>query len=231
MAVVHSSAEEVVVRRPQLLVFDLDGTLVDSFPGIHRALGLALAELGRPPRDLGWVRRHVGRGVRALMVDAADGLDPDHLLERFRLHYDAVVLEQTPAYPGVGDMLAALAPAHLLAIASNKPHRWVAGLIEHLGWSPLFAAVADPETAGVHKPDPSMVLAVLRRLGVAPERALLVGDMPIDARTGRNAGVPVVGVTTGVADEATLRQAGCIAVLDSAASLPAWLDRIAAPPA
>lgn len=212
------------MRRPELLIFDLDGTLVDSFPGIHRALGLALAELGRPPRDLEWVRRHVGRGVRALMVDAADGLDPDELLERFRGHYDAVVLAQTPPYPGVGDMLAALAPGHLLAIASNKPHCWVTGLVEHLGWGSLFAAVADPETAGVHKPDPAMVLAVLHRLGVAPDGALLVGDMPVDAETGGNAGVPVVGVTSGVADEATLLEAGCIAVLSSAASLPAWLD-------
>jgi len=219
------------VYRPELLIFDLDGTLVDSFPGIHRALGLALEELGGAPRDLEWVRRHVGRGARALMVDAAVGLDPDELLDRFRVHYDSVVLAQTPPYAGVVHMLETLAPGHLLAIASNKPHRWVTGLVEHLGWGSLFAAVADPETAGVHKPDPAMVLAVLRRLGVAPDRALLVGDMPVDAETGRNAGVPVVGVTSGVADEATLLEAGCIAVLGSAASLPTWLGGIPERPA
>jgi phosphoglycolate phosphatase len=208
----------------RLVIFDLDGTLVDSFAGIHHALDLALSDLDGPARDLEWVRRHVGRGVKALMADAAGGLDQDELLRRFRVHYDRSVVEMTTPFPGVDSMLAAVAKTHRIAIASNKPLRWVHKLVHHLGWDPGIAAMVAPESVnGVRKPDPAMVLAVFERLGIGPDRALMVGDMPIDAETGRAAGIPVVGVTTGIADHQTLQEAGCVAVLESAADLAAWL--------
>lgn len=208
-----------------LIIFDLDGTLVDSFAGIQHALGLALAEFDREPLDLEWVRQHVGSGVRALMADAADGLDPDELLDRFRGHYDRSMIEMTPPFAGVDGMLARLNRDRSLAIASNKPLRWVSQLVSYLGWDPGIAAAAAPESVdGARKPEPAMILAIMDRLKTAPEATLLVGDMPIDAETGRNAGVEVVGVTTGVADRAALLEAGCVDVLESASELPEWLE-------
>jgi 2-phosphoglycolate phosphatase len=211
---------------PKLIIFDLDGTLVDSFAGIHHALDLALNDLDGPTRDLEWVRRHVGRGVKALMADAAGGLDEEELLSRFRVHYDRSVVEMSTPFPGVDSMLAAVSKTHRLAIASNKPLRWVHQLVHHLGWESGIAAMVAPESVnGVRKPDPAMVLALFERLGRRSEEALMVGDMPIDAETGRSAGIPVVGVTTGIADRQALLDAGCVAVLDSAAALPSWLER------
>lgn len=214
-------------RRPELILLDLDGTLVDSFPGITEALNEALAAFAAPPVDLEWVRQHVGRGARVLVTDAAaaaDGsVDIDRLLEVFRSTYGALHLEKTPPIPGVDTTLRELAADSPLALVSNKPVDWSRDLIRHLGWAPLFAAVEGPETAGARKPDPAMVHRVLETLGVPPDRSLLVGDMEVDVATARAAGVPLVGVTSGARSEMELREAGAGVVLPDLTALPAWL--------
>jgi phosphoglycolate phosphatase len=208
----------------ECLIFDLDGTLVDSFAGIQLGLNRALQELGRPRRDLGWVRRHVGWGARHLVQAAAvEGLDPEILLERFRHHYGEVLTGHTPPYPGVDCALRELAAGHTLAIASNKPEPWLVRLVEHLGWSRLMAAVVGPESVAAPKPAAAMVELVLQRTGCPRQGTLLVGDMPVDVETGRNAGVAVLAVASGLTPAAELERLGCIAVLAGVAELPGWL--------
>jgi phosphoglycolate phosphatase len=210
--------------KPQLLVFDLDGTLVDSFPGIRLGLNRALADVGLPVRDLTWVRRHVGRGAARLVAAAADGrCDEEELMRLFRHHYGEVVAEATPPYPGVDETLERLAHDHTLAVASNKPLHWVVELVDHLGWAPQMAAVVGPETSGAHKPDPAMIRAILETTGIGADQTLLIGDMPVDAETGANAGIPVLGVATGSCSVAELLEAGCVDVVFGVPEIPDWL--------
>ena len=209
---------------PRTVIFDLDGTLVDSFPGIQLGLNRALAELGGSSRELDWVRRHVGRGARRLSAAAAGReIDPEALLERFRHHYSDVLTDHTPPYEGVTETLRDMACRHALAIASNKPLHWVERLVDHLGWSAFMAAVVGPESAGAHKPDPAMIEVVLKKVDGRSGDALLVGDMPVDAATGANAGLPVVGVATGSTPREELLELGCVAVLDGVQQLPGWI--------
>jgi len=215
------------MNETRLIVFDLDGTLVDSFPGIRIGLNLALSDLGLPHRDLAWVRRHVGRGASRLIAAAAgDGGDNDALMAAFRHHYGEVLTDTTRPYSGVDGALAALAADHTLAIASNKPLRWVERLVDHLGWRGLMASVVGPETTGAHKPDPAMIEAILEQTGRSTGESLLVGDMPVDAETGGNAGIPVIGVATGSCPADDLREAGCVDVISGVPALPRWLARI-----
>lgn len=214
-------------RVPDLILLDLDGTLVDSFPAITRALNQALGALNAPPVDMEWVRRHVGRGARALVTDAAahaDGaLDIEQLLSAFRRAYEKLHLSETPPLPGVDDALHRLASRSSLALVSNKPVQWSRDLLRHLDWERLFVAVEGPETAGARKPDPAMVRRVLEAAGVAPDRSLLVGDMEVDVETARAAGVPLVAVSSGARSPEELRRAGATVVLPGLAHLPAWL--------
>ena len=215
------------MKEPRLIVFDLDGTLVDSFPGIQTGLNLALSDLGLPHRDLAWVRRHVGRGASRLIAAAAgnDG-DNEALMAGFRHHYGEVLTDTTQPYPGVDEALSALAADHTLAIASNKPLGWVERLVDHLGWRGIMAAVVGPETTGAHKPDPAMIEAILEQTGRSNTESLLIGDMPVDAETGGNAGIPVIGVATGSCSTDDLRAAGCVDVISGVPALPRWLERM-----
>ena len=212
---------------PDLLLLDLDGTLVDSFPAITEALNRALGEFGAGLVDMAWVRRHVGRGARALVTDAAaeagGGLEIDELLAAFRSAYQALHLVKTPPFPGVDGALRELAGSSVLALVSNKPVEWSRDLLDHLGWAPLFAAVEGPETAGARKPDPAMVRRVLDSTGVGPDDALLVGDMEVDVETARAAQVPMVAVASGARSREELRRAGAGVVLADLTQLPQWL--------
>ena len=207
-----------------LVIFDLDGTLVDSLPGVVLGLNAALADFALPPIDLDWVHRNVGLGARRLVGAAAgDEVSVDELLADFRLRYREVLLENSPPLPGVEEALCQLALNHTLAIASNKPLTWVDDLVAHFGWVELMAAVVGPETVNAFKPDPKMFEHILRVTGYSPAEALFVGDMPVDAETGCNAGIMTVGVTTGAASGEELLEAGCTAVLDSVVDLERWI--------
>jgi len=213
---------------PDLILLDLDGTLVDSFPAITEALNRALGAFGAGPVDLQWVRGHVGRGARALVTDAAataeDPVDIGQLLDAFRSAYEALHLAETPPFPGVDGTLRELASRSTLALVSNKPVAWSRELLRHLGWDRLFAAIQGPESAGARKPDPAMVHRVLEALGVSPDGSLLVGDMEVDVETARAAGVPLVAVASGARSEAELRKAGARVILPDLTHLPRWLN-------
>ena len=211
------------------MLFDLDGTLADSFDAIGRALNAALRELRLPPRDSLWVRLHVGRGTSELVRDAlgpvCDAAARRDFGTRFLAAYEEIFCEQTPPMPGAHAVLelAARGSGGRTAVVSNKfewlSRRW----LRYWGLGELVAMVVGPETTGVRKPDPGAVLPVLAAFGVAPAEALIVGDMEVDAETGQAAGIPVVGVRNETVSRQSMVAAGARAVLFDLRDLPAWL--------
>ena len=217
--------------RPAALLFDLDGTLADSFAAIRDALNAGLREHGLGERDLAWVKTHVGRGAPVLVRDAV-GHESDEGLqrsvgERFGARYREIYLDQTPPLPGAGDVLAFVAArvGRRVAVISNKYEELSRAWLARWGLAPHVSVVVGPETYGVRKPDPGALVPVLEDFGVSPADALLVGDMQVDVAAARAAGVPMLAVQSDPAAAEALRVAGAVDVLPAVAEVPAWLVR------
>ncbi len=216
-------------RRPRAVLFDLDGTLADSFEAIARALNRALREEGLSEHSLDWVHRHVGRGAAALVRDAVGpqaGQDLALAVGRgYAAAYGRNFLAQTPPLPGAREVLAHVheRSGGKVAVVSNKAAGLCRRWLEHWELTDLVAHVSGPDVSGARKPDPRALAPALGALGVRPEESLLVGDMEVDVSTGRNAGVPVVAVRSAVTPSVRMRAAGALAVLHELRDLPDWL--------
>jgi phosphoglycolate phosphatase len=187
------------------VLFDFDGTLADSYAAITASVNHVRAAHGLPALGEDEVRRHVGRGPVYLLEHTVPGTDVAQDLPRYRAHHPSVMRAGTRLMPGVAEVLPALKRAGLrLGICSNKPVAFTRELLQQLGLADLIDVVLGPEDVLLPKPEPDMLLAGLRRLGVAPAEALYVGDMVVDIDTGHAAGVRVWVVSTGSDDRATL---------------------------
>jgi 2-phosphoglycolate phosphatase len=196
--------------RFRAVLFDFDGTLADSYAAITASVNHVLQHHGRPPLAEDQVRTLVGHGLQQLMDTILPGIDPDVATRLYREHHPTVMKSHTKLLPGVAAGLAALKAAGVkLGVCSNKPAYFTRSLLEMLGINEYFEAVFGPDdVGGVAKPDPTMVLKALEKLGVPKEQALYVGDMSVDIETGRRAGIETWVMPTGSHDEATLRAAG-----------------------
>jgi len=176
--------------RPAAVVFDLDGTLIDSRHDITAAINLMRADLGLPPLALEQVVTLVGEGARRLIERALPERPDavDHALARYLEHYSRVCLETTRPYPGVPEMLAALAGRYPLALLSNKGETLSRKILDGLDLSRFFREVLGGDSLATRKPDPAGLRLLAGRLEVPVERLLLVGDTWIDAETAGNAG-------------------------------------------
>ncbi len=202
---------------PALVVFDLDGTLIDSAPDLCAAVAAALGEVGLPPHNVDAIRRMIGEGQRVLIeraVRRAGGegqVDIDDVLRRFRRYYSEHLVVTTTLYPGARELLQTLAEtARLpLALATNKPGAWARRIIEHFDLLRFFGSaerVLGEDDVGARKPDPRLLLTHCERLGIAPEHTLLVGDSAIDWQTAQRAGCQFAYCTFGFGDGETLAQ-------------------------
>lgn len=185
--------------RPAALVFDLDGTLIDSRRDITTAINRMRAELGLPPLRLEQVVRMVGEGARVLVERALPERpgEVDPALARYLEHYRDVCLETTHPYPGIEDMLAALGSLYPLALLSNKGEALSRKILDGLGLTRFFREILGGDSLATRKPDPSGLRLLAERLEMPVERLLLVGDTWIDAETARNAGCPFALVEWG----------------------------------
>ncbi|CAM3998144.1 phosphoglycolate phosphatase [Ectopseudomonas alcaliphila] len=191
---------------PRLVMFDLDGTLIDSVPDLAAAVDRMLVELGRAPVGVEKVRDWVGNGARVLVRRAlAGGLDhatvgeaeTEEALARF-LDIYADCHHLTALYPGVHELLEALSTAAVeLAVVTNKPERFVAPLLEQVGLGGYFRWIIGGDTLPQQKPDPAALLQVMHLAGVDAAQALFVGDSRNDVLAARAAAVPCVAVSYG----------------------------------
>jgi phosphoglycolate phosphatase len=178
------------------VVFDLDGTLIDSAPDLHIAANRMLEDLRRPPLALETVASFVGNGVptlvaRCLAATGGPAKDFDYAVSRFREHYARAPAHLTRPYVGVEMMLQRLTKfGFALGICTNKPYEFAVTILEQLGMMRFIGAVVGGDTSPKLKPDPAPLLLCLDRLGAAPTSTLYVGDSEIDAETAFRAQVP-----------------------------------------
>ena len=214
---------------PSLVVFDLDGTLIDSAADLAAAVNAMLAHFGREPLPVPEVRRMIGDGVamlvnRALAARQCAQADPAEAAHIFMQHYESDATSRTTAFPGVPEALQSLGDAGMaLAVCTNKPARISERILAGLGLAKYFARVLGGDSLPFRKPDPRVLLALLEAFDVTPERALLVGDSEVDAATARAAGVPFVLMKHGYR-RGPGEQIPCIAALENFAELPALID-------
>jgi phosphoglycolate phosphatase len=191
----------------RLVVFDLDGTLVDSVRDLATAVNAALhrAAPGTPPLPLADVRAFVGEGARLLversLKRAGVRRSADEVLPFFLESYRSCLLDSTRLYPGVEEALDRLR-GRTLAVLTNKPGDLSRRILEGLGVADRFARIWGPEEARARKPDAAGLRRLVRELEAGLEETVMVGDSPVDVRTGRAAGVRTVGLTYGLDPEA-----------------------------
>ncbi len=182
------------------LIFDLDGTLIDSKLDLALAVNAALDELGRDPLPHATIFSYVGQGAPNLIARALGegATDEDCVrgLEFFITYYSAHKLDNTSLYPGVRETLDALSGMPM-AILTNKPVGASRGILEGMGLSDRFRFIYGGNSFERKKPDPMGVESILREFGATPSQVMFVGDSEIDILTARNAGTWVCGVTYG----------------------------------
>ena len=212
------------------LVFDLDGTLIDSKLDLALAVNAALRASGRAELPHERIYGYVGQGAMRLVERAVgDGATQEEVTtahEFFLAYYRAHMLDNTALYPGVRECLAAL-ESHPMAVLTNKPVRFSREILEGLGIARYFLEIHGGNSFETKKPDPFGMLEILKTFGVPPNQSMVVGDSDIDVKTGRNAGAWVCGVTYGFGAE-TLKEFPPDILLDTLADLPAYLDGPAA---
>jgi len=213
----------------RLLVFDLDGTLVDSSRDIAASLDATLRQLapGSAAIPLERIREFVGEGARLLVERALEHaglvLPVDEALRVYLDCYRERLLDTTRLYPGIAEALAALAGGPWLAVLTNKPGAMSRAILEGLEVAARFERVLGAGDGPARKPDPGGLEKLLDELGVAAAQAWLVGDSATDVRTARAARVRIAGVSWGF-QPAALRAAGPDRLFDD----PAELVRLAA---
>ena len=205
------------------VLFDMDGTLLDTLEDLRESTNHVLRELGHPERSLEEVRRFVGNGAEMLIRRAVpEGTGEEEILRAlgmFRSYYAAHCKEKTRVYDGMLALLDALRARGIkTAVVSNKPDEAVKKLSEEYFGGRMDYAVGAKDGRRC-KPYPDMVDAALEALGETREGAVYIGDSEVDVQTGLNAGLPVIAVSWGFRSRETIAEAGATVIADDAAAL------------
>ena len=206
------------------ILFDLDGTLLDTLGDLHAAVNHVLLQFGYPTRTVEEVCRFVGNGARRLIeqaIPAGEENQVDGVLEAFQAHYAAHCDILTKPYAGIPEALASLAERYPLAVVSNKPDRAVKELAK-VYFPGLYAR--GESTDCPRKPAPDMVFKAMEALGA--DHCVYVGDSDVDILTAKRAGVPCLSVTWGFRGEEELCAAGAAYFCHDPAQLPQCIEHI-----
>lgn len=216
----------------RVLIFDLDGTLIDSKLDLAHSVNAMLAHMGREAHVHETIFSFIGDGaamlVRRALGEGVSDAEVAKGLDYFLSYYRAHMLDNTVAYPGVREALAELAadstgPARSMAVLTNKPVVFSRAILDGLGLGPYFRFVYGGNSFERKKPDPMGVEALLRDLQAEPREAMMIGDSDVDIKTARNAGIFACGVSYGFGLEG-LRAHPPDLMIDSFAELPGHLD-------
>ncbi|RMR05470.1 Phosphoglycolate phosphatase [Pseudomonas savastanoi pv. glycinea] len=221
-------------RLPKLIMFDLDGTLVDSVPDLAVAVDKMLLELGRPAAGLAQVRNWIGNGApvlvrRALANDldhsSVDDAQADQALEIFMKFY-AEKHEFTTVYPGVRETLKWLQKMGVeMALITNKPERFVAPLLDEMKLGRFFRLIIGGDTMPTKKPDPAALFFVMKMTNIPASQSLFVGDSRSDVQAAKAAGVPCVAMSYGYNHGRPIEEESPALVIDDLRRLiPGCLD-------
>ena len=217
---------------PAAILFDLDGTLVDSLPDLRQAVNRLLGDLGRPPVSAAELRLWVGDGAAILVeraLTATGGMPADGakaMLGRFLAHYRGHTADESRPYPGVVDTLESLRRrGHPLGVCTNKPTALSLEMLQTLDLLPYFQAVVGGDGVAARKPDPGHLRATLEAMGCAGAKALMVGDSANDVVAARAAAMPVVVVAFGYC-RGDPRDLGADVVIDDFARLAEAVGRL-----
>lgn len=192
---------------PNLLIFDLDGTLADTKDDITLAVNLTLEEVGLPPKPAETIHGYVGSGIRRLLQQAVGeetGPTIQATLAVFRRHYMAHFLDRTRLYDGINQVLSTFSNRRR-AVATNKAQVYTDPILKGLGVFDCFDVVLAADNGYRLKPDPHMIVEILRRLNVASGDAVMIGDSLLDLDAARAAGVAVCAVGYGFGDSTELK--------------------------
>ena len=217
------------------IVFDLDGTLIDTAPDLIDTLNLVLAREGLPAMPFEAARRLIGGGSRGMLERAlieegrpANKAEMDRLFAAYIEHYAAHIADRSRPFPQLESTLDQLKDAgYRLAVCTNKLEWLSVRLLDTLKLSRHFAAICGQDTFGIQKPDPKVLQLTIERAGGRPDRAIMVGDSGTDIRTSRAATIPVVAVTFGYS-EVPIETLRPDRIIGSFAELPAAIGEIEA---
>jgi len=208
------------------VVFDLDGTLVDTAPDLVATLNQIFAREGLPPVDYSVARKMIGGGARAMIQRGlvAEGRSPEHTIDQlvadFIELYASQIAERSRPFPQLETVLDGLAARGCrFAVCTNKLEWLSVRLLDALGLSERFAAICGPDTFGVSKPNPQLLFGTIARAGGKADAALMVGDSATDVATARAAAIPVVAVDYGYS-EIPAAELGADRVISALTQLP-----------
>ena len=219
----------------QLLIFDFDGTLIDSVPDLADATNAMLTTLGRDTYPIETIRNWIGNGSRMLVERALVGdvtvpegaltqAEANHAEQIFFEAYKNLSGSKTVAYPNVDEGLKKLhAAGYTLALVTNKPIRFVPKILESFGWQDLFSEVMGGDSLPVKKPDPAPLLHVCDALNVSVAQSVMIGDSRNDMLAGQNANMDTLGLSYGYNYGQDIRELNPTEAFDNFADLVAWI--------
>ena len=214
------------------LLFDLDGTLLDTLTDLYLAVNHALAAFGMPQRSMDEVRMFVGNGVAKLIARAVPAgtseEDTARVLAEFRAYYAENSRLHTAPYDGIRDSLKALSAAGCqMAVVSNKFDAAVKALNDEFFADSISVAIGDREGRN-KKPAPDSLFEAMAQLGVAKEDCIYIGDSDVDIETAKNAGIPCIGCAWGFRGRQFLREHGLddAWILENPTDLPAFIEKL-----